>query len=114
MGWPDAPKHVCRIKTKAGLVFCCPQKKTCPARDECLKEFGISDEAYRKIKESFEAEFGNEKDIDVCFGSLVWCCKASRMCARRDRALEKIGMNQKEYMALKKKMSLKFENPQES
>ena len=109
MGWKDAPKHVCRKKTKSGLVFCCPNKKNCPARKDCLKRYGISDEVYHKIKESFESEFERGEDIDVCYGSLVWCCKSTRTCPTRDRALQKLGMDFKEYMALKKKMSLEFE-----
>ncbi|MCK5594012.1 MAG: methanogenesis marker 9 domain-containing protein [Candidatus Aenigmarchaeota archaeon] len=110
MGWKDAPKHVCKKKTKAGLVFCCPNKKKCPARNDCLRQYGISDDLYHRIKESFEADFDDRHPkIDVCFGSLIWCCKDTRICLRRDRALRKLGMTFKEYMALKKKMSLEFE-----
>ncbi|NOQ56101.1 MAG: methanogenesis marker 9 domain-containing protein [Nanohaloarchaea archaeon] len=109
MGWKDAPKHVCKKKTKAGLVFCCPDKKNCSERNDCLRQYGISDDLYRKIKESFIADFDRHPEIDVCYGSLVWCCKDTRICARRDRALKKINMDLKEYMKLKKKMSLEFE-----
>lgn len=110
MPWEDAPKHVCRRKTAAGLVFCCPKTKNCPARDTCLTDLGISNEDYRKIKKSFESEFDKNSDINVCFGSLTWCCKPSRTCQKRDNAIQKLNMTHFDYMKLKKKMALEFEN----
>jgi putative methanogenesis marker domain 9 len=46
-----------------------------------------------------------EKGEGTCFGSLVWCCKISKLCYLRDAALSRMKLSGKEYMELKKKLA---------
>lgn len=104
MGWEDAPAHVCRGGDARGLAFCCPPVKPCPVHAK-IAEIGISPQEFVNIKE----EFGRKTKLGVgaatCFGSLIWCCKASKPCPLRDSALYSIGMSHDEYMTLKKQLA---------
>ncbi len=108
MTWVDPPKHVCRRSSLEGLVFCCPAEKRCRPRDRCMEFYGMTPEDFRKIKESYSEELDRSKEPKVCFGSLVWCCKSTRACSIRDRALEHVGLTIDEYMSIKKRMSEEF------
>ena len=46
-----------------------------------------------------------EKGDGTCFGSLVWCCKISKLCYLRDAALTRMGLSGKEYMEQKKNLA---------
>jgi putative methanogenesis marker domain 9 len=41
----------------------------------------------------------------TCFGSLVWCCKASKPCYLRDAALHRNGISSRDYMQLKRMLA---------
>ena len=41
----------------------------------------------------------------TCFGSLVWCCKITKMCPLRDGVLEMIGLSDADYMELKRELA---------
>ena len=104
MGWDDAPAHVCRGGDARGLAFCCPPVKPCPVHTK-IAEIGISPQEFVNIKE----EFGRKTKLGVgaatCFGSLIWCCKASKPCPLRDMELQANDISQDEYMTLKKELA---------
>ncbi|RAP52018.1 MAG: metal-binding transcription factor [Methanosphaera sp. rholeuAM270] len=104
MGWDDAPAHVCRGGDARGLAFCCPPVKPCPVHTK-LAEIGLNPQEFVNIKE----EFGRKTKLGVgaatCFGSLVWCCKASKPCPLRDMELQANGISHDEYMTLKKQLA---------
>ena len=65
----------------------------------------MTPEEFVEKKLSFAKGTPLEKGDGTCFGSLVWCCKISKLCYLRDAALSKIGLTGKEYMELKKKLA---------
>ena len=103
-GWCNAPKHICAGGDLRGLAFCCPPVKQCPVLS-ALKKAGMTPEEFVQKKLSFAKGTLLEKGEGTCFGSLVWCCKISKLCYLRDAALVKIGLSAKEYMKLKKKLA---------
>ena len=103
-GWCNAPKHICAGGDLRGLAFCCPPVKNCPVHG-ALKKAGMTPEEFVQKKLSFAKGTPLEKGDGTCFGSLVWCCKKSKMCYLRDAALARIGLSAKEYMELKKKLA---------
>jgi tRNA-dihydrouridine synthase B len=103
-GWYNAPKHICAGGDLRGLAFCCPPVKQCPMQG-ALKKAGMTPEEFVQKKLSFARGTPLEKGDGTCFGSLVWCCKISKLCYLRDAALSKIGLSAKEYMELKKKLA---------
>ena len=104
MGWDDAPAHVCRGGDARGLAFCCPPVKPCPVHTK-LAEIGLSPQEFVNIKQ----EFGKKTKLGVgpstCFGSLIWCCKASKPCPLRDMELQLNDISHDEYMTLKKQLA---------
>jgi len=74
-----------------------------------LEKNNISRFQYLALKHVFKDLFDKGHDLPVCFGSLVFCCKPSRECVLRDRALQDVGLSKKEYLALKKKLGLEFQ-----
>lgn len=103
-GWCNAPKHICAGGDLRGLAFCCPPVKHCPVLG-ALKKAGMTPEEFVQKKLSFARGTPLEKGDGTCFGSLVWCCKISKLCYLRDAALARIGLSAKEYMELKKKLA---------
>ncbi len=103
-GWYNAPKHICSGGDLRGLAFCCPPVKHCPVLG-ALRRAGMAPEEFvdRKIKlaEGTPLESGE----GTCFGSLVWCCKASKPCYLREAALRRAGLSNREYMNLKRKLA---------
>jgi putative methanogenesis marker domain 9 len=103
-GWCNAPKHICAGGDLRGLAYCCPPVKHC-AVFGALKRANMSPEEFVERKISFAKGTPLEKGDGTCFGSLVWCCKISKLCYLRDAALSRIGLSGKEYMELKKKLA---------
>ena len=92
-GWENAPIHICMDADYRGLTFCCKPGYSLTfgfkcKRDETLKELGISQEEFIKIKEEFSKDNDWDSDL-VCFGSISYCCMRRGGCPRRDPALEK-------------------------
>jgi len=92
-GWKNAPIHICMDADYRGLTFCCKPGHSLTfgfkcTRDEALKELGISEEEFIKIKEEFSKDNDWDSDL-VCFGSISYCCMRRGGCPRRDPALEK-------------------------
>ena len=58
---------------------------------------------------NIKQEFGSKTKLGVgaatCYGSLVWCCKASKPCPLRDMELQANGISHDEYMTLKKQLA---------
>lgn len=104
MGWEDAPAHVCRGGDARGLAFCCPPVKPCPVHMK-LEEIGISPQEFVNIKQEFGSKTKLKAGANTCFGSLVWCCKASKPCPLRDMELQANGISHDEYMSLKKQLA---------
>ncbi len=91
-GWENAPIHICMEADYRGLTFCCKPGFSLTfgfkcKRDETLKELGISQEEFIKIKEEFSKDNDWDSDL-VCFGSISYCCMRRGGCPRRDPALE--------------------------
>ena len=103
-GWCNAPKHICAGGDLRGLAYCCPPVKHC-AVFGALKRANMTPEEFVEKKISFARGTPLEKGDGTCFGSLVWCCKISKLCYLRDAALSRIGLSGKEYMELKKKLA---------
>lgn len=91
-GWAEnAPVPVCMGGDYRALTFCCKPGYSLTfgfkcLRDKALKEIGMSQEEFIKIKEEFSKENEWSSDI-VCFGSISYCCMRSGGCPRRDTAL---------------------------
>lgn len=107
MTWEDAPSHICRGGDKRGLAFCCPPVKPCPILN-ALDEVNLTPQEYIDIKTEFAKETKLGEGTGTCFGSLVWCCKPSKLCPLRDITLKNIGMTHDEYLDLKKELSDKL------
>jgi putative methanogenesis marker domain 9 len=103
-GWCNAPKHICAGGDLRGLAFCCPPVKHCAVMG-ALKKAGMTPEEYVEKKLSLARGTPLEKGEGTCFGSLVWCCKISKLCYLRDAALARMGMSGKEYMEQKKNLA---------
>lgn len=104
MGWDDAPAHVCRGGDARGLAFCCPPVKPCPVHTK-IAEIGLSPQEFVNIKEEFGKKTKLGAGAATCFGSLIWCCKASKPCPLRDMELQANGISHEEYMSLKKELA---------
>jgi putative methanogenesis marker domain 9 len=103
-GWCNAPKHICAGGDLRGLAFCCPPVKHCAVMG-ALKKAGMTPEEYVEKKLSLAKGTPLEKGDGTCFGSLVWCCKISKLCYLRDAALARMGLSGKEYMEQKKNLA---------
>ncbi len=103
-GWYNAPKHICAGGDLRALAFCCLPVKSC-ALHGALKQAGISAEEFMKLKIGFTQGTPIEPGEGTCFGSMAWCCKITKPCFLRDRALTVSGLSDVEYMQLKKKLS---------
>lgn len=103
-GWGNAPKHICAGGDLRGLAFCCPPVKHCAVLG-ALKKAGMTAEEFVAKKLALARGTPLEKGEGTCFGSLVWCCKVSKMCYLREAAMQKIGLSDREYMELKKKLA---------
>ncbi len=103
-GWYNAPKHICAGGDLRGLAFCCPPVKHCPVLG-AIKKLGMTPEEFVYRKLAFAKGTPLEKGDGTCFGSLVWCCKITKLCFLRDAAMERIGLSATEYMRLKKKLA---------
>lgn len=103
-GWCNAPKHICAGGDLRGLAYCCPPVKHCAVLN-ALKKAGMTPEEFVEKKLSLAKGTPLEKGDGTCFGSLVWCCKITKLCYLRDAAMAKIGLSGKEYMELKKKLA---------
>jgi len=105
IGWYNSPKHVCRGEGDLrGLAFCCLPVKPCPVHSN-IKKIGLSAKEFADIKMEFAKGTPLEYGDSTCFGSLVWCCKITKMCPLRDGVLETIGLSDAEYMKLKKELA---------
>ncbi len=103
-GWCNAPKHICAGGDLRGLAYCCPPVKHCAVL-AALKKAGMTPEEFVEKKLRLAKGTPLEKGDGTCFGSLVWCCKITKLCYLRDAALAKIGLSGKEYMEYKKKLA---------
>jgi putative methanogenesis marker domain 9 len=103
-GWYNAPKHICSGGDLRGLAFCCPPVKHCPVLG-ALRRTGMSPEEFVQRKLKLAKGTPLEHGEGTCFGSLVWCCKASKPCFLRDAALDRIGLSGRDYMQLKRKLA---------
>lgn len=105
IGWYNSPKHVCRGEGDLrGLAFCCLPVKPCPVHSN-IKKIGLSAKEFADIKMEFAKGTPLEYGDSTCFGSLVWCCKITKMCPLRDGVLETIGLSDAEYMKLKRQLA---------
>jgi tRNA-dihydrouridine synthase B len=103
-GWYNAPKQLCRGGDVRALTFCCLPVKECPLLPT-LKRAGLSREEYVNLKREAAQGTPLQDGQYTCFGSLVWCCKATSPCLLRDATLEQMGMSKKEYMQRKRDLS---------
>jgi len=103
-GWCNAPKHICAGGDLRGLAYCCPPVKHCAVL-AALKKAGMTPEEFMEKKLRLAKGTLLESGEGTCFGSLVWCCKISKLCYLRDAALARIGLSGREYMKLKKKLA---------
>ncbi len=103
-GWCNAPKHICAGGDLRGLAYCCPPVKHCAVLG-ALKKAGMTPDEFVEKKLRLARGTPLEKGEGTCFGSLVWCCKISKMCYLRDAVLARMGLSAKEYMMLKKKLA---------
>jgi putative methanogenesis marker domain 9 len=103
-GWYNAPKHICSGGDLRGLAFCCPPVKHCSVLG-ALKRVGMSPDEFVQLKLKLAKGTPLEHGEGTCFGSLVWCCKASKPCYLRDAALGRIGLSCQGYMQLKKNLA---------
>lgn len=106
-GWYNSPSHICRGGDNRGLAFCCPPVKNCRLLYK-LEEVGLSPEEFINIKASAVKGTLLEYGDSTCFGSLAWCCKASKPCYIRDGTLKQLNLSKPEYSKLKKQMSEKI------
>jgi len=105
LGWYNAPKHVCRGEGDLrGLAFCCLPVKPCPVHSN-VKMIGLSPKEFADLKMEFAKGTPLEYGDSTCFGSLVWCCKITKMCPLRDGVLEMIGLSDADYMKLKRELA---------
>jgi|Deesub1362B_J571_1020462.scaffolds.fasta_scaffold00173_32 TIM-barrel protein len=104
LGWYNAPKHLCRGGDLRSLAFCCPPFRKCPLQ-RTLRDIGLSEKSYILLKKFFAERNGIKDDPFTCFGNIVWCCKNTKPCFMRDRALAEKGMSYKEYMEMKRELS---------
>ncbi|MDR3223399.1 MAG: methanogenesis marker 9 domain-containing protein [Methanobrevibacter sp.] len=109
MSWENAPSHICRGGDVRALAFCCPPIKPCPVL-HALEDVDITPQEYISIKNEFGKNTRLGEGAGTCFGSLVWCCKSSKPCPLRDNLMRNIGMDEKEYLTLKKQLSDKLVN----
>lgn len=103
-GWYNAPKHICSGGDLRGLAFCCPPVKACSVQG-ALEKLGLSPKEFVRMKLEIARGTPLEKGEGTCFGSLIWCCKISKPCFMRDAALRKIGLSERDYMDLKRKVA---------
>lgn len=103
-GWYNAPKHICSGGDLRGLAFCCPPVKHCSVLG-ALRRAGISPEEFVDRKVKLAKGTLLEGGEGTCFGSLVWCCKASKPCYLREAALRRAGLSNRDYMGLKRKLA---------
>lgn len=103
-GWYNAPKHICSGGDLRGLAFCCPPVKHCPVLG-ALHRAGIAPEEFVDRKIRLAKGTPLEGGEGTCFGSLVWCCKASKPCYLREAALRRAGLSNRDYMNLKRKLA---------
>ncbi|MDR2873173.1 MAG: methanogenesis marker 9 domain-containing protein [Methanobrevibacter sp.] len=109
MSWENAPSHICRGGDVRALAFCCPPVKPCPVL-HALEDINITPQEYISIKDEFGKNTRLGEGAGTCFGSLVWCCKSSKSCPLRDNVMRNIGMDEDEYLTLKKELSEKLIN----
>ena len=102
--WKDAPKHICRGGDLRGIAYCCMPIKPCPLLI-ALQILGLSRDEYIRLKEEFGKKTKLGLGKETCFGSLVWCCKITKPCPFRDRALEEYNITPEEYMELKRELA---------
>lgn len=103
-GWYNSPSHVCKGGDNRGLAFCCPPVKHCALRKR-LEEIGFEPQEFINLKLNLVKGTPLEYGDTTCFGSLAWCCKASKPCYARDMALDEAGLTYAEYMRQKKKVA---------
>jgi putative methanogenesis marker domain 9 len=103
-GWYNAPKHICSGGDLRGLAFCCPPVKHCPVLG-ALRRAGMAPEEFVNRKIELAKGTSLEGGEGTCFGSLVWCCKASKPCYLREAALRRAGLSDRDYMNLKRKLA---------
>ena len=106
-GWYNAPKHICSGGDLRGLAFCCPPVKHCPVLG-ALRRAGMSPEDFVERKLRLAKGTPLEGGEGTCFGSLVWCCKASKSCYLRDAVLRRAGLSNRDYMSLKRKLAMQL------
>ena len=108
-GWYNAPKHICKRGDNRGLAFCCPPVKNCSLIKK-IESVGFTRDEFIQLKQESARGTPLELGPNTCFGSLVWCCKATKACYYRDDTLKHLGLSREDYMALKRELSEKILN----
>ena len=103
-GWYNSPSHICKGGDRRGLAFCCPPVKHCALRKK-LEEVGFEPQDFINLKLSLVNGTPLEGGDFTCFGSMAWCCKASKPCYTRDMAIAEAGITPADYMRYKKQMA---------
>jgi len=103
-GWYNAPKHICGGGDLRGLTFCCLPVKPC-AVHAALKKIGMTAKEFAEIKLNFVKGTPLQYGEGTCFGTMAWCCKATKPCFLRDNVLDSLGLSAVEYTLLKKQMA---------
>lgn len=103
-GWYNAPKHICGGGDLRGLTFCCLPVKPCVVH-AALKKIGMTAKEFAEIKLDFVKGTPLQYGEGTCFGTMAWCCKATKPCFLRDSVLDAIGLSGVEYTLLKKRMA---------
>lgn len=106
-GWYNSPKQLCRGGDLRGLTFCCMPVKQCPLIP-ALGKIGMSPKEYHDLKLESVENTPLSSGESTCFGSLAWCCKSSTPCMFRDISIKKEGINLKDYMRYKRRLSEKI------
>ncbi|RLG27320.1 methanogenesis marker 9 domain-containing protein [Methanosarcinales archaeon] len=103
-GWYNVPKHLCGGGDLRALTFCCLPVKHC-AVHTALKKVGMTPRQFAEFKINFVNGTPLQYGDGTCFGSMAWCCKASKPCFLRDSVLDTIDLSHTEYTELKKRMA---------
>ncbi|MBN1324219.1 MAG: methanogenesis marker 9 domain-containing protein [Methanotrichaceae archaeon] len=110
IGWYNAPKHICAGGDLRGLSFCCPPVKNCPVQG-ALKRAGMTPKEFMEKKMRLARGTPLQHGDGTCFGSLVWCCKITKPCFMRDAVLHRLGLSERDYMELKRKLAIDLLRP---
>ncbi|MHA1340233.1 MAG: hypothetical protein ACTSRZ_09235 [Promethearchaeota archaeon] len=89
--WKNAPVPICMGGDYRALTWCCKPGYSLTfgfkcMRDKKLKEIGMTQNEFIKIKEDFSKKHNWDSEF-TCFGSFSYCCMRKGGCSRRDPGL---------------------------